>query len=417
MAAESLAAQFPDTTAVRTELYNLLSQAEKQPTLSTAWHWTILTSIADLVSSLPGQLDPLGLDLAREFVIENNPNVQDQVSSVGLALRSLLASSIDTETFVATLNEKPVAQEHCRTLNVFEQQIKTARSRTKTMLANDLLSQGQHQHLQLLGVVLKKLSPEDVSGLEAEKQFLIHLCKVMDGATAIGQFGAATACVSFMLRQKTFLVGQHAFDTLLSTISTLCSTQAPALPREHSGFIFDRLCQLTTTLILLHRRRIGGRMHLLVSLIQNLMSCLFNPHRYQVSALSAQPSWLSSLTVNHAVAYTRVLTTLCSPTVSSTHSHRGPRMADAGLVDEAKRAKEYAGQYVSYVLLHYCTLQLQGSVTPEIGEKLKIGLWAMMEVVDIEAMRGMNAGMGREERVVWGALYAEWNRTGRFRLN
>jgi hypothetical protein len=40
-----------------------------------------------------------------------------------------------------------------------------------------------------------------------------------------------------------------------------------------------------------------------------------------------------------------------------------------------------------------------------------------MEVVDVEAMRGMNAGMGKGERVVWGSLWAEWQRVGRFRLN
>ena len=72
---------------------------------------------------------------------------------------------------------------------------------------------------------------------------------------------------------------------------------------------------------------------------------------------------------------------------------------------------------MGYLLLHYCSLQLAGgSLGGGVGEKLKGGLWAVMEVVDLEAMRGMNAGMGRGERVIWGALYGEWGRVGRFRL-
>lgn len=156
-------------------------------------------------------------------------------------------------------------------------------------------------------------------------------------------------------------------------------------------------------------------MHLLIVLLQNLMTCLFTPHRYQTN--STRPPWLPSTTAldpEATTAYTRVLTTLCSPTVSSTTRH-----SSTSLIDETKKAKQYAGQYVSYLLLHYCTLQLQMQMGggPTVGEKLKQGLWAVMEVVDVEAMRGMNAGMGRAERVVWGGLWGEWQRVGRFRMN
>jgi len=157
-------------------------------------------------------------------------------------------------------------------------------------------------------------------------------------------------------------------------------------------------------------------MHLLVLLLQNLMTCLFNPHRLQGRGSTASlPSWLyntpTPLTRSHATAYTRLLSTLCSPTSSSTSSHR----RHAELIDANKQAREYAGQYVPYILMHYCSLQLSGNMEAEVREGLRPGIWDMMSVVSIEGMRGMNVGMGRDERAVWGVVYAEWMRIGRGR--
>jgi len=112
----------------------------------------------------------------------------------------------------------------------------------------------------------------------------------------------------------------------------------------------------------------------------------------------------------HASAYARILTTLSSPTVSSTSSRR--HNTDLSLVDETKKARVYAGQYVPYILMHYCNLQLQGGLSVESRDKLKTGLWSCMDIVDLECMRGMNAGMGKDERVLWGTLYSEWKRFG-----
>jgi Urb2/Npa2 family len=68
---------------------------------------------------------------------------------------------------------------------------------------------------------------------------------------------------------------------------------------------------------------------------------------------------------------------------------------------------------VPYVLMHYCSLQLGASMDSEVREGLTAGIWEMMGVVGIEGMRGMNVGMGRDERAVWGVVYNEWLRVGR----
>jgi hypothetical protein len=38
----------------------------------------------------------------------------------------------------------------------------------------------------------------------------------------------------------------------------------------------------------------------------------------------------------------------------------------------------------------------------------------MMDVVDMNTMRIMNAGMGKDERALWGSLYGEWKRFGKW---
>ncbi len=184
---------------------------------------------------------------------------------------------------------------------------------------------------------------------------------------------------------------------------------------EHGGLIFLRLCQTTNSIISLHRKNLGGRFHILLPLLQKLMACLFVPHAHNATPLT-RPTWLPPrnppLTTEHATAFTRILTTLCSPTVSSASFHRRREAAD--LVDEAKKARAYAGQYVPQLLTYYCCLQLSSKLSAEIKDALRPGLWTMMDVVDLNMMRAMNASMGKDERSLWGSLYAEWKKFGKW---
>ena len=184
---------------------------------------------------------------------------------------------------------------------------------------------------------------------------------------------------------------------------------------EHGGLIYLRLCQTTNSVILLHRKNLGGRFHILLPLLQKLLACLFLPHAHTALS-STRPAWLSSrnplLTTEHATAFTRILTTLCSPTVSSASTHR--RRAAADLVDETKKVRAYTGQYVPQLLTYYCCLQLSGKLSADVKDALRPGLWAMMDVVDMNMMRVMNAGMGKDERALWGTLYGEWKRFGKW---
>ncbi|KAF2398830.1 hypothetical protein EJ06DRAFT_583451 [Trichodelitschia bisporula] len=271
-------------------------------------------------------------------------------------------------------------------------------------------------YLKLLGIILKrKDAAPPGAATDGSKALLPKLCGYMKAASTIADFGASISCIDIILREKPWLITQYAIDTLLTTLTALASPTSPSLPPEHALFIHTHLTRTATTLVSLHRKRLGGRMHLLVPLLQALLTCLFTQHRYATARTRlAHPPWLSEpLPVGAATAYTRLLTTLCDPTVSSATAHR--RRAGAELVDETKRARQYVGEFVGYVLMQYCTCQLGGTMESEVREVLRPGLWAMMDVVRMEGMRAMNAGMGKDERVLWGAMYSEWRRFGRWR--
>jgi nucleolar pre-ribosomal-associated protein 2 len=212
------------------------------------------------------------------------------------------------------------------------------------------------------------------------------------------------------------MVSQFGIEKLLSSIMSISSIGSKDLPRAYGPSIYRRLCQTTNTLIALHRKHLGGRFHVLVPLLQALLTCLFVPHsRVKSLGSKSTPPWLSQqsgvLDAEHAIAYTRILGSLTQPTVSSTASHPRPSI-NPMLIDETRKARQYAAQFVPYILLHFCSMQLVGKMNTEVRGGLMPGIWACIEAVPREALRGMNSGMGRDEREIWSALWAEWVRTG-----
>ncbi|KAK3055409.1 hypothetical protein LTS18_011809, partial [Coniosporium uncinatum] len=165
---------------------------------------------------------------------------------------------------------------------------------------------------------------------------------------------------------------------------------------------------------------LGGRHHILMPLLQHLLACLFIPYTTtsaRVSSIS-HPPWLSpistALTTKQATAFSRLLTTLCSPTVSSVSKRRrtanGSRKLN--LVDETKKARNYVGQYITLLLAEFCSLSLKGRLMPGVRRALIPGIWAAMECVDKVGMRALSEGLDGKGRAIWGSLFGEWRRSG-----
>jgi len=247
-----------------------------------------------------------------------------------------------------------------------------------------------------------------------------HFIRGLPTITNPAIFDEAAWLIHMAIREKPFLISQHNIDTFLATSLAVASPTGPRLPAQYAPAIFLLLCDTNTAIVSLHRAKLGGRHHLLVPLLQHLLACLFIPHNTTNARASSisRPPWLSPmatpLTTKQAAAFTRLLTTLCSPTVSSVSKRRrtanGSRKLN--LVNETKKARNYVGQYITLLLAEFCSLSLKGRMTPELRRALMPGIWAAMECVDKEGMRALSEGLDARGRAIWGSLFGEWRRSG-----
>ncbi|OCK75692.1 hypothetical protein K432DRAFT_361651 [Lepidopterella palustris CBS 459.81] len=234
----------------------------------------------------------------------------------------------------------------------------------------------------------------------------------------IARFNSLLDCVNTILRDKPFLVSQFGIEALIAAILTTVCPTGPSLPPQHAPALFTRLCETTNILFSLHRSRLGGRFHLLIPLLQRLLSCFFISNATRRTKNPYLPPWIhpysTPLTPANAISYTRLLTTLSSPTVSSVtgpqHHHNRSRK-QAALVDATKKARQYAGQYIPSLIVWFCKCLLSGRLEPKVRERLMPGVWACLETVEMEALKAMSSGLGSNERAIWRGLYAEWRRT------
>lgn len=219
-------------------------------------------------------------------------------------------------------------------------------------------------------------------------------------------------------------------------------------------------------MLISHRLKLGGRYHLILPALQGLLRCLFRPYpslpnnstpklssfsSSSASGLSTSKSSIISLP--HASLYSRLLTTLCSPTVSAVTARPRPysSFSHSSLNDETKKARSIAGQHLQYLIMEYCTCQLWGHLTATtttttttgttttttaagiIGdgggddddgdnnskggmmmrEKLMPGIFAVMDVMSAEVKQTVNARLDANGRSIFKGLYEEWRREWR----
>ena len=212
-------------------------------------------------------------------------------------------------------------------------------------------------------------------------------------------------CSTDRVQPKTIL--QWQIDNLIANITIKSSQLESCIEAKSAALAFLGLCRLFTTLLNLHRPKIGGRYHLILPALQSLLRCLFTPYP---STHESEPI-VSAFGTRHASAYARILTTLADPTVSSvTRSKKRPGL---DLNDETKRARSIAGQHLPYMIMEYCVCQLKGQLTLEMKRALEPGLYAVISVMTMEGMRTMNAALDVSGRAIWKVLYDDWRRFGK----
>jgi nucleolar pre-ribosomal-associated protein 2 len=280
--------------------------------------------------------------------------------------------------------------------------------------------------LQVLTSTLDDKLAEDPEQKTQQLTLLPAVCELLSETSNSSSFSALQDTVDTIIRDKPAFTSQYSIECLLTVLSKLSSRQSPHLRTSDAPAIYSRLCETTRFILLLHRSRLGGRFHLLLPILQNLLFCLFIPHAGRHGGL---PSWLRTtpttttqtrLTPTNASQYNRLLSTLCSPTqssVSKPHHHRASKSksniaARATLNDPVKAAREYVSHYIYPLLASFCRFQLNGRLDSGVREKLMPGLWEVVGTaeMDRDALQAMFAGLDKSSREIWKGVWEEWKR-------
>ncbi|PKX94043.1 ribosome biogenesis protein URB2 [Aspergillus novofumigatus IBT 16806] len=267
---------------------------------------------------------------------------------------------------------------------------------------------------------LPSIEDKETSAAKELSLLCTAVTESLSQSTSIEHFAFAAECLDILLRNHTRCIAQWNIDSLLAAIAVCASRAGPRINPEYAATIYVRLCKLMGVLLGLHRQKLGGRFHLILPAMQRLLNCLFarskKRSRPMLSAKghTQQPYWLAPLQASHAVHFTRLLTSLCDPTVSAVSRPTQSGGSREALTDQTKKAKRIAGQYLQYLIMEYAQSSLRGSLVPEVKAAILPGLYAVLDVMSRDTMRAMNAGLDVSGRAIFKGLYDDYVKFGKW---
>ncbi|KAL4750959.1 hypothetical protein BDW72DRAFT_174706 [Aspergillus terricola var. indicus] len=278
-------------------------------------------------------------------------------------------------------------------------------------------------HLLIAGLAVAAAPPTEDKESDLAKELSLVCSEVTEAiprSKSVEQFVLATECLDVLLRSYPRCISQWNVDSILACIATCASKDGPRIRQDVCGVIYIRLCRLMGLLIGLHRQKLGGRFHLVLPAMQRLLHCLFARARKRRGlgkpdlGHGKQPYWLSQLNAAHAVHYTRLLTSLCDPTVSAVSRPTPWGAGYEGLTDQTKKAKQIAGQYLQYLIMDYAQSSLRSNLQPEVKAALMPGLYSVLDVMSRDTMRALSAGLDISGRAMFKALYDDYMKFGKW---
>ncbi|RAL60971.1 hypothetical protein DID88_010067 [Monilinia fructigena] len=251
------------------------------------------------------------------------------------------------------------------------------------------------------------------------------LCTQIIKAPSYRVFALLGEIMEIMLKTKRRALSQWSVDRTLAIIAIICSSKGPSLPSSQASSIFIRLCTLMKVILTNHRFRLEGHLHCVIQVLQPLLRCLFTAHSHTSKRLLqafTPPPWLPNLqtlttsTSSHTLSpiaaecFTRILTLLCDPTPNSiSHSSMN------NLTSAVAKAKKIAGQHMHIILQTYIRFNLEMTMKPEVRAAMTPGLYAIFGCTDMEGRKAVVDGLDASARAVWGTLYRDWVRFGRWK--
>ncbi|KAK5113583.1 hypothetical protein LTR85_010812 [Meristemomyces frigidus] len=257
--------------------------------------------------------------------------------------------------------------------------------------------------LTLLQVAISTLNREQLDkpsemALSTPQEIVHRLLRLVKETPELTVRRRACVCIATVLREKPFMTNQYMLETTVSTLHAIVLAAGDA-----GGMVFLDACRVFTILLQQYRSRLKDRMNLVVPLLDALVSRLFG----NAKGLKEQRGGLSS---RHARVLARILQLLCNP--PQTRSR--PKTSD--LVDDARKAQAHVGQYMQFVLHHYCKQVLEGTLIEGVSDAIRPGLWAMieaMQVNDTNARWVLSAAMSSGEREQLSRVYHDYETFGK----
>lgn len=298
-------------------------------------------------------------------------------------------------------------QEHAAVLLTFERLLCNLGS-SRVSLVKTLLQEGSSMpasRLLPLQLSIGKLEKHDFDTSEdfIPTAVLYRLLKTLSGSSDFTVSRRTLACVVDVLKMKPFMVNQYNVETTLQALQHIVQRSGPG-----NNIVYLDVCNTASTLLLHHRSRLQGRFHMMIKLLQTLLSQLFEPLQGWPKPTARHPP-----TPKHARALARLLKLFCEPPHLRQSQQRPP-----SLVDESRREQAHVGTFVQHVLHHYCAQVLHGTLGAGMRDALMPGLRAMIEAMEMggaEGGKAVSAAMGSGERAVLRGLYEEWRRFGKWR--
>ena len=266
----------------------------------------------------------------------------------------------------------------------------------QTLLLQDGHASGSAQ--KLLRVAISSFEKADCEDPNLASQGTYHDVLVKTAAAAdMATYRGAAECILTILREKPFLTNQYTIEYTLSTIKDLVRNSSAV------GLVYLDACRIFTILLQQYRSRLKDRLHLVVPVLQSLLSRLF-------TSIKSNKRQKGILTARHAGVFTRVVQLLCNPPSAR-------RQSKTDLIDDARLAQAHAGQYVQHLLHHYCSQILQGTLAEGVREALVPSLWSVidaMEVHDTDSVKVLSAAMSNSERAVLRGIYDDYKSFGKW---
>lgn len=300
------------------------------------------------------------------------------------------------------LRENLRAQEHHAIITNFRDGVSRLPPDELARVLQQLMLHGslsRHQ-LQLLNVVIPFVSKTTIDADPAAVLSLSRLLEHVRQARDFTTYNGNIACILTLLRDKPFLTSQNLIE---ETTEAALDIANRSLSASTGAVVYTDLCRITHLVFSKYRSRLQGRMPSIVLLLETLLAQLFQP---QKRTLRWKSAWVPN--AQHARSFSRLLTLLCNPPVKRARNE---------LVDENRKTRANTGKYMQWVLHRYCKEILQGRLGDGIREALMPGLWAMIEVMEMdgaEGIKSLSASMNNSERAVLRGMYDDWRRFGKW---